>query len=128
MNTIDVTAIAERSGDWWAIEVPEMPGLFTQVRRLDQVDTMVRDAATAMGRNVGAIAVSPRLSAHDQAMIDELLATRQRALRLQDAASTMTRNAIAALRGEGLTVRDVASIIGISPQRVSALLATAPRR
>lgn len=128
MNTIDVTAIAERSGDWWAIEVPEMPGLFTQVRRLDQVDAMVRDAATAMGRNVGAIAVSPRLSAHDQAMIDELLATRQRALRLQDAASIMTRNAIAALRGEGLTVRDVASIIGISPQRVSALLATAPRR
>lgn len=121
MNTIDVTAIAERSGDWWAIEVPEIPGLFTQVRRLDQVDAMVRDAATTMGYSVGAIAVSPKLSEQDQTMIDELLATRQRAIRLQDAASAMTRNAVTALRGEGLTVRDVARIIGISPQRVSAL-------
>ncbi len=27
---IDVTAIAERSDSWWAIEIPEIPGLFTQ--------------------------------------------------------------------------------------------------
>ncbi|MFD3506764.1 hypothetical protein [Nocardia sp. NPDC058666] len=42
---MDVTAHASRSGGWWAISVPEVPGLFTQVRRLDQVVATVRDAA-----------------------------------------------------------------------------------
>ena len=42
-----LTAKVERSGKWWAIEVPELPGLFTQARRLDQVAAMVREAAAA---------------------------------------------------------------------------------
>ena len=44
-----VTANAVRSGNWWAIEVPEIPGLFTQARRLDQAASMVQDAATLLG-------------------------------------------------------------------------------
>ena len=45
-ETVDATAVCTRSGGWWAVEVPEIPGLFTQARRLDQVEDMVRDAAT----------------------------------------------------------------------------------
>lgn len=37
------------SGDWFAVEVPEIGGLFTQVRRLDEVEGMVRDAAKMFG-------------------------------------------------------------------------------
>lgn len=40
-----LTAIVTREGDWYAIEVPEIEGLYTQVRRLDQVEKMVTDAA-----------------------------------------------------------------------------------
>ena len=36
-----LTAKAQRSDKWWAIEVPEIPGLFTLARRLDQVAEMV---------------------------------------------------------------------------------------
>lgn len=40
-----LTARAEHSGTWWAVEVPEMTGLFTQARRLDQVPAVVSDAS-----------------------------------------------------------------------------------
>ena len=37
-------AVATRSGGWWALEVPDHPGVFTQARRLDQAQRMVADA------------------------------------------------------------------------------------
>jgi hypothetical protein len=39
-----VTAQARRTGDWWAVEVPEVDDVFTQANRLDQVPAMVADA------------------------------------------------------------------------------------
>lgn len=120
-ESMNVTAVAERSGNWWAVEVPEIPGLFTQARRLDQVDGMVRDAARMLGREVGMVAVDPKLSEEDERMIDELLAARREATEARAKASRLTAGAVDALRGQGMTVRDVADIIGITPQRVSAL-------
>ena len=38
------TVNAERTGTWWAITVSELPGVFSQARRLEQVETMARDA------------------------------------------------------------------------------------
>ena len=38
----------ERSGDRWALRVPDLPGVFTQTRRLDQAAAMARDAIAAM--------------------------------------------------------------------------------
>ncbi|MGE8596943.1 XRE family transcriptional regulator [uncultured Bifidobacterium sp.] len=118
---MNVTAVAERSGNWWAVEVPEIPGLFTQARRLDQIDGMVRDAARMLGREVGMVTVDPKLSEEDERMIDELLAARREATEARAKASRLTAGAVDALRGQGMTVRDVADIIGITPQRVSAL-------
>ena len=118
---IDVTAIAERSDGWWAVEVPEIPGLFTQARRLDQVDGMVRDAARMLDREIGDVKVEPRLSEQDERMLSELLDARHDAVEAQARASSLTRNAVDALRHQGMTVRDVADIIGITPQRVSAI-------
>lgn len=47
MNTT-LTARCARSEGWWAVEVPEVPGLFTQARRLDQVPEAVVDAASLL--------------------------------------------------------------------------------
>ncbi|MEQ6137961.1 XRE family transcriptional regulator [Bifidobacterium breve] len=118
---MNVTAVAERSGNWWAVEVPEIPGLFTQARRLDQVEAMVRDAAGMLGRQVGTVTVDPKLSEQDERMIDELLSARRDAAEAQSKASTLVRNAVGTLRAQGMTVRDVADIIGVTPQRVSAI-------
>ncbi|ETY71380.1 transcriptional regulator [Bifidobacterium moukalabense] len=118
---MNVTATAERSGGWWAVEVPEIPGLFTQARRLDQIDAMVRDAAGMLGREVGTVTVEPRLSEQDERMLAELLDARRQASEAQSHASSLTRATVDALRAQGMTVRDVADIIGVTPQRVSTI-------
>jgi predicted RNase H-like HicB family nuclease len=38
------TARARRSGEWWAVQIVELDHVFTQARRLDQVEAMARDA------------------------------------------------------------------------------------
>lgn len=38
------TATCMRSGNWWAITVPEITGAFSQAGRLDQVEGMAREA------------------------------------------------------------------------------------
>lgn len=42
------TARAVRRGRWWAIEVPEIPGVFSQARRIDLVEPMAREAIALM--------------------------------------------------------------------------------
>ena len=41
-------ATARRSGDWWAIEVPGVQGVHSQAKRLDQVESMAREAIALM--------------------------------------------------------------------------------
>lgn len=45
---MELTAHCRRSGHWWAVEVPEIPGLYTQARKLSQVKMMVLDAAALL--------------------------------------------------------------------------------
>ncbi|PLS26258.1 type II toxin-antitoxin system HicB family antitoxin [Bifidobacterium parmae] len=120
-NPVNATAVCRRADGWWAVEVPEIPGLFTQARRLDQVEAMVRDAADMLGVEVGDVAIDPQLDEATQRMVDDLFAKREAARKAQEEASKLARSTVATLRGEGLTVRDVATVTGVSPQRVSAL-------
>jgi predicted RNase H-like HicB family nuclease len=39
---------ARRVGGWWALEVPELPGVFSQVRRLDAAEEAAREAIALM--------------------------------------------------------------------------------
>jgi predicted RNase H-like HicB family nuclease len=45
-HTYKVTAACE--GGWWTIEVPEIPGVFSQARHLNQAEEMARDAIALM--------------------------------------------------------------------------------
>lgn len=58
---MDVTATATRSGDWWAVEVAEIPGLFTQAKRLEQIPELVADAAALLGHPDVTVTVVPTL-------------------------------------------------------------------
>jgi predicted RNase H-like HicB family nuclease len=51
-------AVAERAGQWWAVSVPDVPGVFTQARRLQG-----RSGAGAMARD--ALALMLDISAED---------------------------------------------------------------
>ncbi|WP_424640101.1 hypothetical protein [Embleya sp. AB8] len=47
------TMTVRRSGDWWALLVPEV-GLFSQVRSLDGTEAMVRDGLATLGLDADA--------------------------------------------------------------------------
>ena len=117
-----VTAQATRSGNWWAVEVPEIPGLFTQAKRLDQIGAMVADAAGLLGHEQVEVTVEPQLSSADQAAVEAAKTHRAQLRDAEGAAAAASRAAVSRLRSEGLPVRDVATLMGISPQRVSALI------
>lgn len=117
----DVTARVTRSEGWWAISVEEIPGLFTQARRLDQVADMVRDAASLLGVDVGTVEVLPVLDSDSQRMLEELDTARREAEEKQRISSGLTREVIRRFRDEGLTLRDIASLVGLSQQRVAVL-------
>lgn len=117
----DVTARVTRSEGWWAISVEEIPGLFTQARRLDQVADMVRDAASLLGVDVRTVEVLPVLDSGSQRMLEELETARREAEEKQRISSGLTREVIRRFRDEGLTLRDIASLVGLSQQRVAVL-------
>ncbi len=55
---------AVRFGDWWAITVPALRGVFSQAKRLDRVKATAREAIAMMldvdESNVGSIEVDVR--------------------------------------------------------------------
>lgn len=128
---MNVTAKVRRSGDWWAIEVPEVVGVFSQAKRLDKVAAMAADAVGVMlDVDPATVAVVVDVDVpEDIATQLEQLAGMDAELATQRAKTQAFRRAlIARLReSERLTVRDVAELVHISPQRVSQLMSRGPR-
>ncbi len=118
-----VTAVATRTGGWWAVEVPELPGLFTQARRLDQVAAVVADAARLLTDVAVEVTVRPALPDDIQSAVERVLAEAAEADAAQRRAAEDVRGLVASLRAKGLSVRDVGTVLGVSPQRVSQLSA-----
>lgn len=124
---ISYTALARRSGDWWAVEVAELDHVFTQARRLDQVEAMARDAISLVlevAPDSFDIVIEPVLPAEIQALVDEVRRTRDIATGAADLAALTARKATRILHDqEGLPLRDVGRILGVSHQRAHQLLA-----
>ena len=119
------TARARRSGTWWAIDIPELPGVYSQARRLDRVESMARDAI-ALFLDVDPatldIRVETNLPSDLRRDVDALGRLRAEADRLQAESSGAMKRLIRELLGRGMSVRDAAAILGISHQRVSQLV------
>ena len=115
-----------RSGGWWAITVPALDGVFSQAKRLDQVEDRAREAISLMldvdEDDVGDldVVVTP------PARVADLLGALEASVAAADEATrtaVATRREIAELlRAEGLPLRDVGELIGVSHQRLSQLL------
>ena len=122
---MNVTAVAERSGTWWAVRVPQVPGVFTQARRLDQVPALAADAVAAfldLDPATVTVEVQPLLDASVSQRLAEAGAERRRADDLASAAAEKLRNVARALADDGLPERDIGSILGVSHQRAHQLL------
>lgn len=120
--TTTITATATRSGDWWAVEFTTTAGTrFTQARRLDQVDAMVRDICDLDGIEVDQVDVIPVTSSTEAEAVARYRDAADQAARASEQASAASRSAVRELRDAGLSVRDVATLMGVTPQRVSQL-------
>ena len=117
------TVRAERSGDWWALEVPELPGVFSQARRLDQAQTMARDAIAAMldvATDSFDVEVVTVLDDETRAALDDLAQAREELSRAQRRTAGATQQAVKVLtHRDRLTVRDAGRVLGLSYQRVA---------
>jgi predicted RNase H-like HicB family nuclease len=119
------TARAERDeGGWWAVSVAELPGVFTQARRLDQVEELVRDAiALWLETPTRSVDVSVEASVPDlDREIEEVALARRRAEELREEASARSRQLASELARRGFTVRDIGQVLGVSHQRAAQLL------
>jgi len=131
VTTRNFKAAAHRSQGWWAFEVTgdDLPHpAYTQARRLDQAEDMVRDLLAlhfGIGTDeVGHIEVVPVL---DAALADEVTQTRQareQAEKVRAEVTMQTRRTALHLREQGLAQRDISTLLGLSHQAVSQLLAS----
>lgn len=124
MKTFMVTA--RRAGKWWALEVPEVPGVFSQVRRLDQAEAMARDALATMldvAPDSFGVKVEPALDDAAREVLDALARAKKELARVQrDAALAAQRAAVVLTRDDGLSMRDAGEVMNLSHQRIAQIL------
>lgn len=118
---------ARRSGDWWALEVPDLPGVFSQTKRLDKAPDAAREAIAVMldiAPSDVQVSVQPVLPTEVRAVVQDALKARAAAERApavnQQAARVLTKDL-------GLSLRDAGAIMGLSFQRVAQLLGPSRR-
>jgi predicted RNase H-like HicB family nuclease len=123
MGHTTYVAHAIRDGGWWAIEVPELPGVFTQARRLDQAEAMVRDVVSLwleVPEDSFDVDIIPELG-DLTAQVAQARAAKHKAEQAEREASTAMRQAAARLLDTGLTLRDAGAVLDVSYQRVQQL-------
>ena len=117
---------ARRSGDWWALEVPEVPGVFSQAKRLEQVEPMIREAIALMldmPEQKVAVDVDYDLPPTVLDALAELTRARVRKEEVERELSGTLRSTAATLVNSGLSYRDAGALSHISHQRVGQLVA-----
>jgi predicted RNase H-like HicB family nuclease len=120
------TARAVRRGRWWAIEVPEIPGVFSQALRIDLIEPMAREAIALMlevPEDSFDVAVEPDLTSLGdlKILIEDARRQRESARIAQQQATQTLRLAVSEIRSRGYTTRDAGALLGLSVQRISQL-------
>ena len=120
--TTTYTATAAREGRWWVITVDGVG--VTQVRALRDAAEMARDLVATMLDVDPADVVVDVKPALDDVVLERVATAKRLVAELEDRQRTTahaTRAAAGALLDAGLTGADAATILGVSPQRVSQL-------
>ena len=131
MTTRNFNAAAHRSQGWWALEVTGddlLHPAYTHVRRLDQAEDMVRDLLALhfdiRQDEVGRIEVVPVLDADLAEEVTQTRQARDQAEKVRAEATLQTRRTAQHLKAQGLAQRDISTLLGLSHQAVSQLLAS----
>jgi DNA-directed RNA polymerase specialized sigma subunit len=116
-------ATASPVGRFWHIEVREIARA-TQARHASEIPAMARDLVEIMTGEANVdLEVEYVLPSEIEEHRRRAAALRREELRLRQEAARELRAAAAALRQQGLTLADVGTVLGVSHQRASQLLA-----
>ena len=123
METTTFTALCERAGRWWTIQIPQLEGLSAQARSLDQVEIMARQV---IARHLGVPPESIMVDVIPDAPppVAHALQARHAARLAVEAAAVATRTALEALAAEGITFHDAATLLGLTPAETDAFAPT----
>jgi hypothetical protein len=120
---VDIKAQAERQGDSWLVTCPELDNFSTTTKRLDKAEDLLKALAQKqLGESICDIvvtldAVMPGIVCD----IEKAQAKMAEASKLQEQASAEIRDVVRRAREEGLTMRDIAVLLNVTPQRVAQL-------
>jgi DNA-binding NarL/FixJ family response regulator len=124
--------VVTREDGRWLADVPSLEGAHTYARSLPTLDQAVREvvvlAADLPDEAMPSLVLDYEYHTGDaslDASAQEVRQLRRQADEIAAAAASRTGQAAAELVSRGLSVRDVAALLGISPQRVSQLTARA---
>lgn len=121
------TAIVEPDQGWWAIRVAELPGVFSQAKRLERVETMARDAIALLldiAPDSFDVVIRERLTPEAERVVADARQARAEAVERQRVASEKVREAVRTLTRLGLPQRDIGRLLDVSHQRVGQLRRT----
>jgi predicted RNase H-like HicB family nuclease len=119
-STYEVRLTRDEDGAWLA-QVPSVPGCHTYGRSIEQAMNRIREALSLWVDDATTAQLQPdvRLAEPARSYVRRLTAARDRAERAHaDAREALIETVHELTRYEGWSVRDVAGVVGLSPQRV----------
>ena len=120
---MEIKAKFERQADGWRVEVPQLDNFVTIAKRLDKATDQIKDLAHDLTGEERCNVII-KVEAIMPGIICDLEAAQEKsreALRLQEESSAEIRDVVSRMRDEGLTMRDIAVLLGVTPQRVAQL-------
>lgn len=119
------TVTAERGSRRWLLQCEELPGALSEVARLDQADAVMREAIAFVARVPETeidIELRPTLPGDVGEELTRAHQLRDRANALEQEATQHRLEVARALREQGLTVRDIGTLLGVTYQRAHQLI------
>lgn len=126
-------ATAYRDGKWWTFEIPALSSpspsggrivAMGQARSVAELDQAAREVA-ALWLNIDerdvTVTVTVKLPENAARLWEASTAREEEARAAVKDAARMKREAVQALTADGISQRDAARILGVSPQRVNQL-------
>ena len=120
---MQIKAHAERRNDEWVINCPELQNFNATTKRLDKAEELIKQLANKqLGEPICDIvvtieAVMPGIVCDIQSAQEKM----SQAAALQEQASHEIRDVVRRAREQGLTMRDIAVLLNVTPQRVAQL-------
>jgi DNA-directed RNA polymerase specialized sigma24 family protein len=119
------TSHAHREGSWWIVQNDQHPGAISQVKRLDLAAAAQREAIAFVAEvepEDVVVVIRPELEPALARSLEEATALRAEA-EVKEARALSLRRAIAlSLQHDGMTMRDIGVVLGVSYQRVHQLV------